>query len=77
MNVKCPQCHGNTIRGDLRSAVLSFGDFFIEHELGQKTFTGAPVPKPGVQRNNRVISFACTDCGLITQYLEKVIDAKG
>jgi hypothetical protein len=74
LKITCPQCGGETLRGDIRSGVLSFGAFFIEHD-DKRTFTGAPKPKPGVQRNNRVISIACTQCGLISSYLERILNA--
>jgi hypothetical protein len=62
------------VRGDVRSGVLSFGDFFVEHDADRKTFTGAPKPKPGVQRNNRVISYACQNCGLASSFLQRIVD---
>ncbi len=70
---QCSQCSGALVRGDLRSGVLSFGDFFVEHAGDERTFMGAPKPRPGVQRDNRVISFACTQCGLVTSYLERAL----
>jgi hypothetical protein len=73
MNMNCPKCGGLTVRGDVRSGVLSFGDFFVEHDGDRRTFTGAPKPKPGVQRDNRVVSFACQQCGLVSSFLERVI----
>jgi hypothetical protein len=53
--------------------MLSFGDFFVEHDGDKRTFTGAPKPRAGVQRDNRVISFACQSCGLVSSYLERVV----
>ncbi len=73
MNILCPKCGGPTLRGDVRSGVLSFGDFFVEHDGDKRTFTGAPKPRPGVQRDNRVLSFACQRCGLVSSYLERVV----
>jgi len=73
MNIVCPKCGGSTLRGDVRSGVLSFGDFFVEHDGDKRTLTGAPKPRPGVQRDNRVISFACQNCGLVSSYLERII----
>ena len=72
-NINCPKCGGPTIRGDVRSGMLSFGDFFVEHDGDRRTFTGAPKPKPGVQRDNRVVSFACKQCGLVSSFLERAI----
>lgn len=65
------------MRGDLRSGVLSFGDFFVEHDGERRTITGAPKPKPGVHRDNRVVSFACQQCGLVSSFLEKAIRSEG
>lgn len=59
--------------GDLRSGVFSFGAFFVAHDGDKRTFTGAPKPLPGVQRDNRVLSFACERCGFVASYLERVI----
>ena len=73
MTIPCPQCGGETLRGDVRSGVLSFGSFFVEHEGDKRTFTGGPKPRPGVQRDNRVVSVACTRCGLVSSYLERVV----
>ena len=74
VNIACPKCGGPTVRGDVRSGVLSFGDFFVEHDADRKTFTGAPKPKPGVQRNNRVVSYACQNCGLVSSFLQRIVD---
>jgi hypothetical protein len=73
MNIVCPKCGGATLRGDVRSGILSFGDFFVEHDGDKRTFTGAPKPRAGVQRDNRVISFACQSCGLVSSYMERVV----
>lgn len=71
--ISCPKCGGETTRGELRSGVISFGDFFVEHDGKKRTLTGAPKPKAGIQRDNRVLSFACGSCGLVSSYLERVI----
>lgn len=71
--ITCPKRGGPTIRGDVRSGILSFGDFFVEHDGDRRTVTGAPKPKPGLQRDNRVLSFACKDCGLVSSFLERAI----
>ncbi len=71
--ITCPKCGGMTIRGDVRSGILSFGNFFVEHDGERRTVTGAPKPKAGVQRDNRVLSFACQQCGLVSSFLERVI----
>ena len=71
--IPCPQCGGDTLRGDVRSGMLSFGAFFVEHDGEEKTFTGSPKPRPGIQRDNRVISVACARCGLVSSYLERVL----
>ena len=76
MSIPCSQCGGPTIRGDVRSGVLSFGDFFIEHDGDRQTITGSPRPRPGVQRDNRVLSFACERCGFVSNYLERVIRSR-
>ena len=77
MTRACTHCGGPTLRGDLRSGVLSFGDFFVEHDGTQRTFTGAPKPRGSLQRNNRVISFACERCGFVSSYLERALDGVG
>ena len=76
MSTPCPNCGGETVVGDVRSGVLSFGAFFTEHEGDKRTGTGAPKLRPGVQRDNRVISAACTRCGLVSSYLERVVRGK-
>lgn len=63
MNITCPKCGGPTVRGDVRSGILSFGDFSVGHDGDRRTVTGAPKPKSGVHRDNRVISFACQQYG--------------
>jgi len=73
MSILCPKCGGATLCGDVRSGVLSAGDFFVEYDGDKRTFTGAPKPRGVVQRDNRVISFACLSCGLVSSYLERVI----
>ena len=73
MPIVCSQCGGPTLRGDVRSGVLSFGDFFVEYDGDRRTWLGAPSPRPGLQRDNRVISFACERCGFVSSYLERAL----
>ena len=73
---KCIQCHQETVIGDIRSGFISFGAYFVEYEEGKKTFLGAPQPKSGVEKNNRVVSYACKNCGCISNYLENVLNKK-
>ena len=68
MNMLCPHCGGHTIIGDIRSGILSFGAFFLEFDSRE-----TQKPRAGVKRDNRVISHACTDCGLVSSYLASVI----
>jgi predicted RNA-binding Zn-ribbon protein involved in translation (DUF1610 family) len=73
MNIVCPKCGGATVRGDARSGFLSVGNFFVEYDGDKRTWEGSPKPRAGVQRDNRVISFACQSCGLVSSYLERVV----
>ena len=71
---KCLQCSSETSIGDVRSGAISFGAHFVEYQEGKKTVFGDPKPKAGLQRNNRVVSYACKSCGYISSYLESVIN---
>ena len=73
---KCIQCGSEVTLGDVRSGILSFGAFFIECSEKQRNIVGAPKPKGGLQKNNRVVSYACTDCGFISNYLDSVVNGK-
>ena len=73
--IKCHNCGENIVVGDTRSGILSFGNFFVEYDGDKKTFLGDPKPKPGISKN-RVISLACKNCGLISNYLEDIIHKK-
>lgn len=66
---KCVQCGAEVTVGDIRSGVISFGAFFVEYSPQQKTRLGAPLLDSGLQKNNRVVSYACTNCGYISSYL--------
>ncbi len=74
---KCLQCGNETVLGDVRSGVVSFGSFFVEYAEAGKGHFGAPKLKPGAHRNNRVVSYACRRCGYISSYLEAVINPAG
>jgi hypothetical protein len=69
----CLRCGGPTLRGDLRSGFTSFGDYFVEFDGDKMTLLGTPKLKSGLERDNRVVSYACTKCGFISSYLERVL----
>ena len=73
---KCIQCNQETLMGEIRSGFISFGAYFIEYEKGKKTLLGTPKPKSGFTKNNRVVSYACKNCGYISNYLEDVHNKK-
>jgi hypothetical protein len=73
MRIFCPPCGGPTKFGDLRSGMFSFGDFFIECDDEKRTWLDAPKMKTGIQRDNRVVSFACEKCGYICSFLERYV----
>jgi len=75
MEIKCPSCGESAVIGDTRSGMISFGNFFVEYDEDKKTLLGDPKPKPGISKN-RVISIACKKCGLISSYLEDIINKK-
>ncbi len=66
-NIKCRECGGDSSLGDVRSGILSFGAFFVELAC---TSSGNLKPKPGIS-NNRVLSYACKECGYISQYMKE------
>lgn len=74
--IKCSNCGGKTLYGDLISGGISFGNYFIEYDEDKKTVIGTPKPKKSIQKDNRVVSFVCTKCGLISSFLEKIIKEK-
>lgn len=63
---KCSKCSGDTILGDTRSGIITFGAHFVELI---KSNGGVFKPKPGISKY-RVVSYACIKCGYIEQYLE-------
>lgn len=67
-DVTCSRCGGSTTAGDVRSGILSLGAFFVEYVAGSNLGGGKPKLKSGISKN-RVISFACNDCGYLSQYL--------
>ena len=73
-NLACTECGGETIRGEIRGGNFDAGAFFLSHEGDKKTFTGAPKISPAqFQQDNRVVSFACTRCGVVTSFLERAV----
>ena len=70
---KCVQCGAETTLGDIRSGVISFGAHFLEYEEGSTDRGGKPRVRSGVNRNNRVVAYACGTCGYISNYLERVV----
>ena len=69
---KCVQCGANTKLGEIRSGLISFGAYFVEFEEEKSTMIGTHKPKPGIRKNNRVVSYACMNCGFISSYLEDI-----
>ena len=73
---KCIQCNQETTIGDIRSGFVNFGSYFVEYEEGERTFLGAPKPKAGVNNNMKVVSYACKNCGYISNYLGNILNKK-
>ena len=71
MNILCPKCGGQTVRGDLRTGsgtILSMGVEFVADDDSDQRWT------PAVRNDHRrVISFACQSCGLVSSFLERVV----
>ncbi len=68
-NITCPNCGGPTLRGAVLSGALPV-EYFFEDTRERRTPTGAPKPKPVIER---VVSAACPHCGLVSRFLERAI----
>jgi len=64
----CRYCNCPMIKGDIRSGAVSAGAYFIKYETDEKGHK----PEKGLRFDNRVVSYACEQCGLVESYLERV-----
>ncbi len=74
--LNCPKCGGNTIAGDVRSGIVSFGAFFHSFSSSRGKSNNELKQENEIIKNGRVVNFACIECGLVSSYLDSILSKK-
>jgi predicted RNA-binding Zn-ribbon protein involved in translation (DUF1610 family) len=74
--LSCPKCGGNTIAGDVRSGIVSLGAFFHSSSSSREKSNIELKQENEIIKNGRVVSFACVECGLVSSYLDSILNKK-